>query len=730
MQSRAFLYLIILTTIFFIDGREASAQTWYPLGPSSTPSVINQKDYSLKFANGIGRVAKVSTMPGKLKSGQTPTLFLGTPYGGLWRLENGDTIWQQENSAQLMHIGIADMVVNPKNKQVRYIATGDPDCIMDPNGPALSSEFCQSRGIVKSIDGGITWSDTAIGNWIDVEGKTDKNFWRWPSRKVARRILIDPKCTDNLISIIHTYNLTTKSYDGMIYQSSDGGDNWNLKLFSADGFLKDLEYKPKSRKVVYAAGRGLYRSVDAGKKWEHLNNSGLPQDSIVKRMEIACAPSSPSTIYALVIYELGRNSDIYLSIDAGNSFIKIVSALSSPEWRTAMTVDPQNKDLVFFSAGNRVHRLFKVGVGWKQEYTGGFIHDDVHDLSFPGYDNSLFAGTDGGVFSSKDSGKTWKDLNDGLNVAECWSVAVSQTGPIYVLSGLQDCGTILYKSYPDSSKGWWTVRGGDGMASAFDHEDEQLLYANDGNNLLIARSIDGGMSWSRNLLPTRLEKSVYQRPFIIDPARKGVIFTGMQNVYKSIDYGDTWMKISRFTFPPPSDRIIAMALNSLDTNFFIAAFINPAWSKDPLNKLFKTNDAGENWVDITKGLTGVCWTNISCVIVDPNNTNIIYVGFKGGGNHKVMRTTDGGMNWENFSDGIEFDCDVNALIIDKDPNNTIYAATHHGIFKRGASDTKWTRLGVGLPRVAVSGMDIRFESRTLYAGTHGMGVWYIKLEEE
>jgi len=141
MQSRAFLYLIILTTIFFIDGREASAQTWYPLGPSSTPSVINQKDYSLKFANGIGRVAKVSTMPGKLKSGQTPTLFLGTPYGGLWRLENGDTIWQQENSAQLMHIGIADMVVNPKNKQVRYIATGDPDCIMDPNGHYLNNYY-------------------------------------------------------------------------------------------------------------------------------------------------------------------------------------------------------------------------------------------------------------------------------------------------------------------------------------------------------------------------------------------------------------------------------------------------------------------------------------------------------------------------------------------------------------------------------------------------------------
>jgi len=729
MQTRFFLFLLFLTIVFFTTVPGSFSQTWYPLGPKTSPDIINAKDYSLKFANGIGRVAKVTALPGKGKAGKPSDLFLCTPYGGLWKLVNGDTVWSSENTSGLMHIGIADLVINPKNNQVRYISTGDPDCIMDPNGPALSSEFCQSRGIVKSIDGGKTWSDTAIGNWYNADGSLNKEFWKWPSKKVARRLLIDPKCPKRLIAIIHTYSYQSQTYDGMLYQSIDDGRNWHLKLSAKDGFLKDLSYKPRSSKVVYAAGRGIYKSFDGGNNWTHLIHSGLPPDSIVKRIELSCAPSSPSTIYALVIYENARNSDIYLSEDDGKTFHKIVSALASPEWRTAMAVDPKNKNLVFFSAGNRVHRLFKTNDGWRQEYTGGFIHDDVHDLDFPFGDSNLFAGTDGGVFSSCDSGKTWRDLNDGLNIAQCWSVAVSQTGPVSVLSGLQDCGTILYKSFPDSSKGWWTVRGGDGMAAAIDHEDEQLLYANDGNNLLIARSIDGGTSWSRNLLPTRLEKAVYQRPFIIDPARKGVIFTGLQNVYKSIDYGDSWMKISNFTNPPPSDRIITLALNSLDTNFIVAGFINPVWSNEPLNRLFKTVDGGMNWIDITKGLTAVCWTNISCVVVEPGNTDIIYVGFKGGGSYKVMRTVDGGITWKNFSVGIEFDCDVNALIIDNDEPSTIYAATHHGVFRRNTNDDKWKRLGVGLPRVVVSGLDIRFENKTLFAGTHGMGVWYIKLDE-
>ncbi len=730
MQNKQLLFFYFLFIVLSIELNHSYGQRWTALGPDSVPALTRTKDPAQGFANGIGRVSVLRVDVTKIKKGGEPKLFLGSPYGGLWFMNPGENKWQAAGTDQLMHLGISDFVMHAKCPSIQYIISGDPDCIIDPNGPALSSEFCQSRGIVKSIDGGKTWSDTAIGVWYNQSGEIEEDFWKYPSRKIARRLLIDPKCPDRLSTVIHTYNTTTKSYDGMIFQSEDGGRSWSLRLFAKDGFLKDLEYKPGSGKEMYAAGRGVYYSGDRGKSWRHLNKNGLPDDSLVKRCEIALAPSAPSRLYVLVIYSNSRNSDIFMSLDGGEKFEKIVSAQASPEWRSAIVVDPDNPEMIYFSAGNTVHRLYRKNNGWRQEYTGGFIHDDVHDLAFPPLSKKLYASTDGGLYASVDSGKTWLDMRQGLNVAECWSVAVSQSGPVSVLAGLQDCGTILYRTSPDSSKGWWIVRGGDGMAVAFDYQDEYILYANDGNNQLMSRSIDGGFSWSKNLLPTRKEGALYQRPFIIDPARPGVIYTGMHDVYKSLDHGDNWQRFSDFSSVPATEKLVALALSPKDTNVFYAAFSNPAWSKNPEGKLFKTSDGGKSWKDISKGLTGVYWTNITSLVIDRDNSNILYVGFRGGWNNKVMRTEDAGETWENYSEGLDSDCDVNSLIMDLDSRHTLYAATHHGVYKRSDADAQWEKFGEGLPRVMVSGLDIRYESGDLYAGTHGRGVWHIKIRGE
>jgi len=720
------LILLLLAGICIIPDT-SKAQQWISLGPDSTPALINPKDNAQRFAVGIGRVGMLKLNPKKKTRAEKQAMYLGTPFGGLWEFSESSGRWFPSSTNQLMHIGVSDLAFNPKKPKIRYLITGDPDCIMDPNGPALSSEYCQSRGIVKSIDGGMTWSDTAIGNWYNQEGKIESDFWNYPSLKIARKLLADPKCQNRLCVIVYTHNHSTKSYDATVYQSEDAGENWKPRLIATDAWLKDLEYKPCSRKVMYASGRGVYKSKDAGLNWLHLDKNGLPPDSIVMRIELALAISNPKVVYALVIYKNSGNSDIYLSEDDGGTFHKIISAQSSPEWRTAMVVDPNNHELVYFTAGNKVHRLYRYNKTWRQEYTGGFIHDDVHDLNFFKGDKTLFASTDGGLFGSTDSGKSWLDFNAGLNIAECWSIAVSQTGPVTLLSGLQDCGTILYKSSPDSLRGWWIVRGGDGMAAAFDYQNEFIMYANDGNNSLISRSIDGGSSWSRNLLPTRAESALYQRPFVIDPVHQGIIYTGLENVYKSIDFGDNWKKFSNIEGLGKYDRLVSLACSGKDTMLFYAAYANPSWDNDPKRKLFKTSNAGETWIDVTKGLKGVAWTNITSVIMDQQNPDVVFVGFRGGWDVKVMRSLNGGNSWEDYSSGFDNDSDVNALITDTDDFHTVYAATHNGVYKRNDKDKAWSRFGEGLPRVMVSGLDIRYDSGILFAGTHGRGIWSVKI---
>ena len=72
-----------------------------------------------------------------------------------------------------------------------YLTTGDPDCILSMHDPAAGSESCQSRGIVKSTDGGKTWRNRSESGIVD--GKPDSAFWKYPSLKVVRKILIHPK---------------------------------------------------------------------------------------------------------------------------------------------------------------------------------------------------------------------------------------------------------------------------------------------------------------------------------------------------------------------------------------------------------------------------------------------------------------------------------------------------------------------------------------------------------
>ena len=317
MQYFNRLLIFLLLAFICIIHVSLKAQQWISLGPDSTPSLINPKDNSQRFAVGIGRVGMLKLYPDKKTKGEKPRMYLGTPFGGLWEYSETTGRWNPSSTNNLIHIGVSDLAISPKQPMIRYLITADPDCIMDPNGPALSSEYCQSRGIVKSIDGGRTWSDTAIGNWYNQEGRIESDFWKYPSLKIARKLLVDPKCQNRLSTIVYTYSHRSKSYDASVYQSEDSGENWRPRMMGQDAWLKDLEYKPCSRKVMYASGRGVYKSKDAGVNWLHLDKNGLPPDSTVMRIALAFSSSHPKLIYALVIYKNSRNSDIYLSDDDG-----------------------------------------------------------------------------------------------------------------------------------------------------------------------------------------------------------------------------------------------------------------------------------------------------------------------------------------------------------------------------------------------------------------------------
>ena len=72
------------------------------------------------------------------------------------------------------------------------------------------------------------------------------------------------------------------------------------------------------------------------------------------------------------------------------------------------------------------------------------------------------------------------------------------------------------------------------------------------------------------------------------------------------------------------------------------------------------------------------------------------------------------------------DAPVTALAIDA-VTGDLYTGTDFGVWRRPATGGSWALAALGLPRTAVFWLEYHVGSGTLVAGTHGRGVYTLKL---
>lgn len=647
---------------------------WTSLGPNSSPGGYQ----------GVGRINCVAFHPTNAN-----TFYVGTPAGGLWRTTDGGSSWSNLTD-NLPIIGVSSVAIHPTNTNTLYIATGDADGGDTP-----------SIGVMKSTDGGATWSKTGL-DWTMNQGRG------------ISVLLMHPTNANTLIAATSVG----------VYKTTDAGVNWTR---TKAGNFRDMEFKPGNPATIYLTGKEsggsahqIFVSTDTGGTW-----SKSTSFSGVNRVAIAVSPANVNLVAALTSGNDNGFAGFYVSTNSGSSFSETFSKSTKnllgwdkdggdsggQGWYDlALAVSPTNANEMFVGGVN-TWKSTDGGSSWTISShwsgSGGIttVHADKHFMMFhPLQSGTMFECNDGGIYKTTDGGSTWVDLTNGITHTQFYKIGVSQTDAGYVVAGAQDNGTKLR-----TGSSWGNIGGGDGMECIIDPTDENIQYYSVYYGS-ITRRVNGVRTTISNNVPGK-PKGAWVTPYVLDPSDAKTILIGYKDVYRSNDRGDSWANISNGQTGTSNLNAVAVAPTSANT-IYAASY----------KKIYRTTNAS-TWTEITTGLP-VSSTSITYIAVsatDPNTAWVSLSGYSSG--NKIYKTTNGGSSWTNIS-GTLPNLPVNCIIQDGSRNDeSLYIGTDVGVFYRNNTLGDWQAFSNGLPNVVVRELEIQKSAKKLRAGTYGRGLW-------
>src|SRR5437763_1446450 len=158
---------------------------------------------------------------------------------------------------------------------------------------------------------------------------------------------------------------------GGLWRSTDYGSNWApLFDRESTGSIGAIGVAPSDPNVIYvgtgagiirpdlATGNGVYKSTDAGKTWTHL---GLPDTEMIANIEVS--PRDPNRLFVAVLgHPYGPNAErgIFRSVDGGKRFEKV---LYKDEYTSAddVRIDPSHPNIVYAALWQQQQGFYENG---------------------------------------------------------------------------------------------------------------------------------------------------------------------------------------------------------------------------------------------------------------------------------------------------------------------------------------------------------------------------------
>jgi photosystem II stability/assembly factor-like uncharacterized protein len=173
-------------------------------------------------------------------------------------------------------------------------------------------------------------------------------------------------------------------------------------------------------------------------------------------------------------------------------------------------------------------------------------------------------------------------------------------------------------------------------------------------------------------------------------------------LFKSEDAGENWLSVSLGAYHS-AVRAIAIAPSEPDV---IALGISEG--------VILSTDGGKSWQRISRGYRSLY--NVESMAFDPRDSETLYVGTWRLG----FKTNNRGAKWEPIHDGMTFDSDMFSLLVNPDNPRILYASACTGIYRSDSAGAVWNKLTGGLPKDANRTRTLLIDpidSSTLYAGT-------------
>ncbi|HEX3646534.1 MAG TPA: hypothetical protein VHT95_13060 [Vicinamibacterales bacterium] len=480
-----------------------------------------------------------------------------------------------------------------------------------------------------------------------------------------------------------------RTQPNVFYMGATGGGVWKTDNYGVSwapvsdgqiptGSIGALDVADSNPNVVYAGtgseairsnvivGRGVYKSIDAGKTWQY---AGLKEVGQIGQLKIH--PKNPDIAYVAAIgqpFGWGPDRGVYRTRDGGKSWQKVLF-INEQTGVVSVAINWSNPNELYAGAWRGQRRPWTI-------ISGG-------------------PAAEGGVYKSTDGGDHWSRVSSGFPddlIGKVW-VDIAQSNPKVVYAQIEAKGAKggLYRS-ADSGANWTLVNSSQSLRARPFYFNKVFVSPKDENDVWVSElnfhhSTDGGKTFINVNTPHGDNHVVWFNP----EQPRIFIETNDGGANITQDGGKSWSSINN---QPTAEMYMVDADEQFPYNIYgpqqdtgknltVPSFPPTAWGPDdpiqlwipapgcesgqvrpiPSGKIVYGDCKGEfGRMNVETGQEQNYWINPqqrygklpqdmmyrfvrqSPIEIDAHNPSIVYHG-----SQFVHKTIDGGVHWTKFS---------------------------------------------------------------------------------